>query len=83
MNFNEIVTPKWGGPTRHNSLASAFAHKPEGQTELKGESDDRHSLRRDARLPGARIDSLIFPSPLPVSAVCQDLPPGKTNHKAE
>lgn len=28
------------------------------------------------------IDSLI-PVPLPVSAECQDLPPGKTNHKAE
>lgn len=28
------------------------------------------------------IDSLI-PVPLPVSAVCQDLPPGETNHKAE
>lgn len=28
------------------------------------------------------IDSLI-PAPLPVSAECQDLPPGKTNHKAE
>lgn len=28
------------------------------------------------------IDSSI-PVPLPVSAECQDLPPGKTNHKAE
>lgn len=28
------------------------------------------------------IDSLI-PVPLPVSAECQDLPPGKTNHKVE
>lgn len=28
------------------------------------------------------IDSLI-PVPLPVSAECQDLPPGKTNHTAE
>lgn len=55
---------------------------------MKGGGEEEHERQREReRSKGGEkrekdIDSLIH-IPLPVSAECQDLPPGKTNHKAE
>lgn len=58
-----------------------FADKSEGQS-WKGNQATDISGRE---MYGCQKHVLIpwFPLPLPVSAACQDLPPGKTNHKAK